>query len=122
MSVNMPENASVTGQVGHRFEVRNTGGTLYGTLLVHNISDLSTGEIRFAQAHNTRFHGLGFLELEHREQDRSFEVARFKVSEWATRPTIGKHGSYMPGRIDFVLIWDGPIDALRAVHGFQRSL
>jgi hypothetical protein len=106
-----------------RFEVRDEGGSLLGDIEVGDITLFRNPVIRFAMMMNPRFAGYGFQEPSNgRLTDITFHTIDLKVSEWAVRPTIGRHGGYFPGRIDFCLIYEGPIQHLRQVRAFKEGV
>lgn len=103
----------------NRFEVRNSGGMLLGSVRVFEMSQLMGPTVRFVRALDSRYYGHGLREVPADAEDLSFQSVDMKVSEWMSRPSIGKEGGYYPGRVDFCLIWDGPLEALRDVAGFE---
>lgn len=107
-----------------KFDVRNTAGIKLGVVEIRNLMWLRRGEVRFVRARDARFHGTGFLaELPEDQADMSFATLDMKVSEWYERPSISESGEqYRPGRVDYVLLWDGPIEALHQVREFQSMV
>jgi len=102
-----------------KFDVRNSGGMKLGRINVTDINFLRHPPVRYCRALRPKFYGAGFHLLSFRETDPSYATIDFDVSEWMSRPTIGASGGYYPGRVDFVLIYDGPLEMLRDVPAFE---
>ena len=104
-------------------EVRDSGGVLLGHMRIEDATWLLRPVVRFAHAMDYRYYGRGLRELpDEYAADPSFQTADFKVDKWSTMPTIGKHGGYYPGRVDFCLRWDGPVEALRDISAFSAEV
>ena len=101
-----------------KFEVRSTGGNLLGHMDLHDVCLLRRGTVRFAFATDTRYYGTGFHQLPDDAIDLSFRTVDLHVGQWVEPPMIGEYGTYRPGRCDFVLEHDGPVEALKQVPDF----
>ena len=101
-----------------KFEVRSDVGSLLGHMDIDDVSLLLRGPVRFAFAKDARYYGTGFRLLPDDAVDMSFRLIDLRVGTWVEPPMIGEHGTYRPGRCDYVLYHDGPVEILRSVRQF----
>ena len=103
-----------------KIDVRNSDGTKLGTVNIQNLFLLRRNEVCFARAKDFRYFEIGFLEeLPLDVRDYSFAAVDMRVSKWVERPSISQHGQYHPGRVDFCLIHDQPLEILKDIRGFE---
>ena len=105
-----------------RFDVRDPLGTLLGSMDIHDIRLFEHRSIRFAHALDIRHYGSGLLQaLDESVTDPSFQTLDLKVGMWTTLPTIGTHGGYYPGRVDFTLIHSRHPYELHGIRDFTPA-
>ena len=102
------------------FEVRDPMGILLGHIDVLDVRWLRRGSVRFVRALNVPYYGPGLLDdVPPSAEDISFQSVDMAVQMYAHPPVITDDGEYRPGRCDFYLQWDGPMEALRDVRRFR---